>query len=1186
MSAGSGTSQAQRMPAALAPHYVDVDELSFPQLLVVALDAARHVAFEGGAPGTGWDIYFKKNEVFVMADILSAGAAPLDPAAGAALTWPQRLQAWSEALSTSGSAHGVDLRHVIDGLLAKAGGASAAGPDTHPGGAHGLPEAVAIVQRAAARHLPQALRSGVHDPAVAMLIAFAQLYRRAQEKLNRFTERHQDFYYTEVLRARARGATSDATVVVFEAASAGVMIPIAAGTRFLAPCDGGAPDLEYVTEYPLAVTDARVVALHTVYFERNRLAMPESRLMYDGGAGQRCYPGACHLNRLAVASPAPQRQVRRDLEPVAMPLFGAPRARDARPPGVSARIGFALASDVLLMGDGRRTVTVALHLGRRPSERGSGARSLGERMEQARQVHAGHTAAESDAGQPQWREHVLRRLFKVAVSGAAGWIPIPWYEASLTTGPRDGDVLELRFALAADAAAVTPYMPAVHGDCYATTCPLLRFELNADADVYGYGLLRELTLRHALIDVEVRDHRALALQNQDGPLSAAAAFQPFGALPVAGDYLIVGSAEAARKTLSHCELAFEWARLPSAPGGWGDYYATYGDAGPWLAASPFVDVGVSLGVLSGGAWTPPGTRAAPAGASAILFGAGRSPADVPLCAPTVTFDGLLGRAPAMAGAEAAARFAYAPGVRGGFFKLTLCGADFMLGHARYPYVLADALSYNNQPRHRARLRALPAPPYTPLLGAISMHYRASATITSAPNAAGDAFFRSSPLGWQAAHGGGADADLLLPRFEEAGNLYIGVAATSMRAPLTLFFHLREDALPLAEPSERQLRWAYLSDNEWRYLAPHAVRADATHGFLRAGVVTLTLPPEIDSANTDLPAGVFWLRVSCDDHLDGFCGLYSVSAHAARVVRDLAVAGAPHAPATIAANTITRPRQTIPGLGRVFQMTRSSGGAPAESVHDMRRRTAEQLRHKGQAITADDYERIVLQRFPDIDRVKCFANSSLRSGGARPRPGHVLIVGLPAFRSSGHVDDLPRLDGYLVGQVREFLQARVAPSVTLEVANPEYQFIRVCCSVTLRAGADPGQCVNELDDLISDFISPWSRTGNTSHFGWQIRRHDIESFILAHAGVLAVSGFSMQSVSERDLDHFDLSDTATVPRPGGDTARADAAIVPARPWSVAVPAKRHRIEVRDDGVAAPIGIGEMEIGNTFIIGGNP
>ncbi len=1200
MSSRGGTAQSERMPAALAERYFDVDELGLAQLLVVALDSATQVGFQGRAPGTGWESYFKDNEVMVIADILAtrvqaakqrfeqllALSAAGAPDAGALLApalrpsyllyqWVGKLTGWSDALLKFGGAQGADLGALLAGLRGQmtseltsiidyydgAAGAHAAplaeGPQLRSA-FHQLMKAVEMAQRAATARLPQALQSGQHDGGVGMLLAFAQLYRAAQEKLNRFTGRHRDFYYEQVLRARPKAALRDATFLVFEPAASGVAIPVPRGSRFLAPYQRSAPELEFVTEHAIFVNDARVVALHTVYFERNPRNFPEAQLKEQINGHERRYPTACQLNRIAVTEPA---QALRPSGCQPSPLFGAPRTPTIAPQGTPARLGFALSSDVLLMGDGERHVVVELVLGHDALD---GAQTLGQRL-------AALLAVQGSMEEQELHYRVLGRMFNISISGSAGWIDIGEYSASFTQGKRAPDKLVLSFRLGPDAAAVVPYASALHGGQYPGTCPVLRFELNPLAYVFPYGLLRGLPLVRADITVDVTGHRALQLQNHIGLLSAASPFQPFGPLPAAGHYLIVGSAEAACKNLTAFNLVMEWGGLPQGPRGLGAYYAGYAVG---AEATPFQDVRATLSVLSDGSWAPAHAGERPV---VTLFKAAPG-ADG--AARHVRFDRVLPQARRSSRVEGQAPSAYTPGTRNGFFKVTLAGPDFMFGHRDYPFMLADALSHNGQPRNRTRLRDLPAAPYTPLLDGVWLDYRATASIVATPNQAGDALLRLSPLGWDAARGNGRDGELLLPRIDDGGNLYIGLAASDLRAPLTLFFHLREDALPMVELASRTLRWSYLSDNHWHPFKAHAVRADSTHAFLRAGVVTLTLPPDISTDNTELPAGLYWLRVSCDSDLERFCSLYSVSAHAAQVFRDLDAVSAPTAPASIPAGTITRPRQVIAGLGRVTQVTASYGGRLAESPVDMRRRTAEHLRHKGQAITPDDYERLILERFPEIDRVKCFANLSLaRRPDGGHCPGHVLVVGLPACRSRGHLAEFPRLNGYLVGQVRQFIEGHISPAVTLEVVNPAYQYIQVRCTVVLRAGADPGWYVNQLDEVISDFISPWSSIGNTSHFGWSIRRHEIESFILAQDGVLAVSGFSMLSVNGRDGDLFELKDTATV-------QEGEPVIEPAYPWSIAVPIKRHHITAVHANAAtpaSPTGIGQMEIGSTFIIG---
>lgn len=150
-----------------------------------------------------------------------------------------------------------------------------------------------------------------------------------------------------------------------------------------------------------------------------------------------------------------------------------------------------------------------------------------------------------------------------------------------------------------------------------------------------------------------------------------------------------------------------------------------------------------------------------------------------------------------------------------------------------------------------------------------------------------------------------------------------------------------------------------------------------------------------------------------------------------------------------------------------------------------------------------------------------------------------------------------------------------------MANPFYQRIQVRCKVRLGPNLDHGRTVNLLDRLVSDFISPWNPAGNTSPFGWSLRQHDIEAFILAQPGVLGVTEFSMLSVSDAGRDRYLLTDTA-LPGPGGRPAPD---LTPRYPWSVAVPIRRHAILVADSEqsrIARPTGIGKLEIGSTFII----
>jgi hypothetical protein len=1238
MSMREGLAQGTRLPAALAPHYVDVDELTQAQLMTLALHYAGLVRFATEGPPASWDRtwrdYFGDDETLVMAEILSLrvhrnragfdalvdraldamapGGSPA-PAGGSPTAllaaMVERLETWSGVLLARGSPVGIDLGTLIAGVLdnlppslRRALAYRASRPEWNtgrdapalvaqlsamlglePGGAlrddelralcrtwfNQVAKAIEMVQRGAAQRLEQSLSSGVHDPGAGLLLAFVQLYRRAQDAANTLTARHLDFYYDRVLRMRPKPAELDSTFLVFAPSAPGARSAVPAGAVFLAPAGPQLGDLAFAPREDLVVGDARLRAMFTLFCERNPLTAPENALWEQRHGRRRSYPTACRLASLPVLEPD-QALERAKLAP--RPLFGAPRAATSAAPGQAARLGFALASNVLAMREGERSVHVTLLLGAQRHAT-AGDETLGGRLAQL--------AAQMRESQAEVRYKVLRRMFTLALTGADGWMTVAAYGAIFEPageGAEGGahDALHIHFTLGHEAGAVVPYDPALHGPGVSGACPLLRFELNGEGYLYPYGLLRGLPMVRAQVDVSVRGHRSLTLHNQMGALSPAAPFQPFGPLPAHGAWLVVGSAETACKRLTAAELAFEWGGLPQVAGGLRAWYAGYD-------GEPFRDVRCTVAALADGRWQPVETQVQ-ARPSQLLF------ADAPAgrrhavgASEVVDLGPVLHLARPLAPGRCAPDqpFAWEPGASSGFFRLTLDAGEFAFGHRDYPYQLARVLTRNSQWRYRQDPGALPNPPYTPTVETVALHYAATSTIGPTPAASGEALLRLHPFGWEAARGGSEHGDLLLPSIDYSGNLYLGLSASALDAPLTLFFNLVEDALPMSGQHAGHISWAYLAGNRWIALPPHAVLGDSTQGFIRPGIVTLALPPDAGRDNTIMPPGLVWLRVSCEDELNRFCQLYSVHPHAQQVWR---AAGdmTDGMPERIAAATIRRPRQAIPGLGRVTQMTDSSGGRPPEDRVGLRRRSAERLRHKGRAIAPDDYERLVLERFPDIERVKCFPNLSLErrpDGGACP--GHVLVVALPAFASSGHLAVPPRLNGDMVARVHAFLAARVGADVRLEVANPFYQRIQVRCTVRLAPGLDHGRHVNLLDRLVSDFISPWNPAGNTSLFGWTLRQHDVEAFLLAQPGVLGVGEFSMLSVSDAGRERYTLTDTAAPGRKGEPAPD----VTPLYPWSVAVPIRRHAILVADSEqsrVAQRTGIGKLEIGSTFII----
>jgi hypothetical protein len=302
-------------------------------------------------------------------------------------------------------------------------------------------------------------------------------------------------------------------------------------------------------------------------------------------------------------------------------------------------------------------------------------------------------------------------------------------------------------------------------------------------------------------------------------------------------------------------------------------------------------------------------------------------------------------------------------------------------------------------------------------------------------------------------------------------------------------------------------------------------------------------------------------------------------------------------APLPARSIKGPVISIPGLRSVLQPIASSGGQECESAQQLVTRASERLRHKARAVTPWDYERLVLDRFPEVFKVKCFP-AMTSAGVLRPEPGSVLVVVVPhqAEVNSVPVFD-PMLDANKLKQIRDFLEQHAAPGqATIEVRNPAYERVLVRCALRLTPDAmrQRGEALSRLNQILIDYISPWSPIGPTPRFGWSFQNDQVEAFIRGLPFVEFVTKFSMLHITQDEVGLHRLDDTA---RPdieisgpaeaSGDRPAGVLKISPRYPWSLAIPNRTHILETSEGSLnlelpAEVTGIGNLLIGNTFII----
>jgi hypothetical protein len=734
---------------------------------------------------------------------------------------------------------------------------------------------------------------------------------------------------------------------------------------------------------------------------------------------------------------------------------------------------------------------------------------------------------------------------------------------------------------------IVAYDPELHGGRFAREAPIIRLRINEQSEVYPYSLLSRLRLKAIRIDVDVRECKDLLVYNHHGQINPSTPFQPFGPQPGAGAYLIIGSYEAAQKHLTAFDVCLEWDQVPGGKHGMQAHYRQYDQ--------PYHPELFELGatVLRNGRWSPVKQSDQPA----VKLFERRTDDDGPslaiaersvLEAPNLNLHN------PMTTAIPKDRYDYSLHAADGFFKFTLTRPEYGFGHQAYPFLLSRTMTANAR---RKKKLPIPNPPFTPVVRSISIRYHSRAVIDMEKGLSlrrKDTRERVNllhPLGRERIYPPSDNRQhTVVPHHDHAGCLMIGLDGSHPAGRLSLFFHIRPKPDPLATETGASPHWHYLSSNRWCALPPRNIVSDTTSTFKRSGIVTLDIPEDIDRDNTILPDDRYWLRVGVDRQMHAAGDLFGVAAQALSATWVDQGSASNHLSVPLPAGTIAETRTAIAGIAKISQPAASIQGRAEEENRMLATRVSERLRHKNRAITQWDYERLVLSRFPEIFKAKCFAGTSLVRAAA---PGHILIIVVPKPETGPHLlHQRPMADAVLLDSIREFVARSSSPHATIEVSNPMYEQVQVRCAVKLHPGIDAGASIKRVNRAINEYLSPWfSAVGYGARFGWSVTCDDLIAYLLKLDYVDYVTRFSLLHIFQESLETYGVQDTAATN--DADTERERESVVPKDaitpwyPWSIAVPMKRHFIEATFDYQSQKpqsAGVEALTIGETFIIAG--
>ncbi|GGA83730.1 hypothetical protein GCM10011369_27170 [Neiella marina] len=758
--------------------------------------------------------------------------------------------------------------------------------------------------------------------------------------------------------------------------------------------------------------------------------------------------------------------------------------------------GLALSSPLLWLREGHRSITLTLQLS---------------------------AAISAD-------ETTVDDLFAVSLTTMNGWT-VP----QLVNGQLNGQRLTVTCTLTNEDHAISAYQQQSHGLQLNTQQPVIQLLVNPDASRHWRRHLLQQFIHWVKLDVSVTGVKQLQIKSDTGVVDPTASFFPFGPQPKSGATCTIDSDEVFSKRLRKLTLHLNW---KSPPQSLHEHYANY-------------DKYVTMPKISNSYF---GADAAAIDHDKRLLAASEQPLFQHHNAALPQRIDLLESQPAKAKSSSEAKLAKQLGSHNSHwsqqrfnslsrikpsyqplgedqrnkqsskrqqrtFKIeandTVQSANLILTLKQdfFHQTFRNAYVKNVIAANDNKKTVMINEPYTPELSSISIDYQAYSNEVTVSSINADDFandelklFHIDCFGQRPEHSY-QRAQLsfvserrvpLFPEHQEQGALLIGLSNLAAGQSCQLLFQLVDGSADPNLPAAT-LQWSVLCDNYWQLLNQQQLVFDRSKGLLRSGLVKLLIPTNATTTNSLMPTGLIWLKVATNDDVAAINLLRGIYANAIEVVVQNSANRTDYD--ALLAGTIGQFKLGGQQVKTVQHPFDGYAGAAAESAADFATRVAERLKHKDRALTIDDIERLTLQAFANVHRVKAIPHARVVGDhGHFHSPGDITVVLVPRASNNAQDPYRPKADQLTIANAKALLSQRTSMQTTIHVVNPLYLQLQLRFKVRFTAGLEFNYYRDQLQNAIQHLLSPWltnsSAAGDSPQpqFGGQIHKSTVMHFI--------------------------------------------------------------------------------------------
>ena len=828
--------------------------------------------------------------------------------------------------------------------------------------------AVKDIQKKGGEYITRIESGGDLDASLALLLTFVRNYCSMAERFNARFGGWAEFYCKNILHDTPKGAVQDSTYIVIEPdrTRKAETFPLPKGTKFIAGQNADGSDLFYATTEKAYIVPAHISAVHSIFSKES------------------------HLH---TASLLTGEQPDKD-----SPLFDA-----ENPSATGLEHGWMLASRSLFLSEGRRTVTVSIHLNR-----------TDETVMPDLSAFNDNTSS-----------------FILQLSGNEGWRQ---KEYSLKASRGQG-VIRFTFTLDEGEEAPAACIEELHG--IATEYPALRI-LFAGKELSD-TLPDDLFIREINIDTEVEGIRNFTLIGKSGQADPSQPFYPFGPTGERGNRLIFGHEETALKNTTSVSLKGTWTKLPE--NGFKPVYANYG-LGKDIDGSNFT-VGCE--------WQEESRWHECAASPQPLF----RQDDAGKLTDEALFELALEEKVA---ANSRSLMPYRRDSNG-FYRLTLTGPEIGFGTNAYYRRFTEVMMHNGREKEKNHL-PVPEQPQVPMLSDLTFGYRSEETLSHGNN--GRLFRFSELLGYEECALNENEYPVFLPGIESP-SLLVGLDnmgdTNRVRIYMALRYAVRGWKSADGQASCGLVVSRYNGNGIWHTLADEDMLCEETGGLRRSGFIEVKASASKDTDRLWLKLSLAGGMVPEEMVLDGLW------------LNCLRVTAENGDGTALPVGTIAAPLIEDSRILSVCQPVAGSGGKPKETEKDaaIRQRIRISTRHR--ALCGGNYEEMILERFPEVEKVCCIPASE--------NGGEVCIVVFPKPEKQKY----PFLPGWKLSEMENYIKRYAPPFARIKILNPIYEPLSLTFKAVLKDDTrDPGTVKRRLTRRIRVFLMAWYMDGTLPDFG--------------------------------------------------------------------------------------------------------